>query len=58
MRIDLPLCDFKFCKFESDSNCTSTSGKRERCEYLRLKTKEDDETCGYCGMHVDDCACY
>ena len=42
MRIDIPLCGFKYCKYSSDCNCTATDLQRERCDYLRYKQAEDE----------------
>ena len=36
MRIDLPRCNFKNCRYCFDSNCIKKS-EYERCEYRRLK---------------------
>lgn len=36
MRIDLPGCSFKNCKYCSDGNCTNQS-KYENCDYKMLK---------------------
>ena len=33
MRIDLPRCNFKNCKYCFDGNCTSKK-QYERCDYL------------------------
>lgn len=35
MRIDLPLCSFKLCKYCLDGNCIKKS-EHERCEYRML----------------------
>ena len=35
MRIDLPLCNFKSCRYCLDGNCTKKS-EYERCEYRML----------------------
>lgn len=41
MRIDLPLCGFKNCKWESDCNCTNSKNGYDTCEYRLLnKTLE------------------
>ena len=42
MRIDIPLCGFKYCKYSLDCNCTATDLQRERCDYLRYKQAEDE----------------
>lgn len=34
MRIDLPLCSFKYCKYCLDGNCTAKEIHRERCDFL------------------------
>jgi hypothetical protein len=36
MRIDLPLCDFKNCRYFFDHNCTAKNGIKDRCEYRQL----------------------
>ena len=38
MRIDLPRCNFKNCRYCFDSNCTKKS-EQERCEYRLAKTE-------------------
>ena len=41
MRIDLPICNFKNCKWESDCNCTNSQNGYNTCEYILLnKTLE------------------
>lgn len=35
MRIDLPRCDFKNCKYQFDGNCMD-KGRYEKCEYIEL----------------------
>lgn len=35
MRIDLPQCGFKNCKFQADGNCINKS-EHDRCEYVRM----------------------
>ena len=41
MRIDLPLCGFKNCKWEADCNCTNNKNGYNTCEYRLLnKTLE------------------
>jgi hypothetical protein len=40
MRIDLPQCDFKNCKYCFDGNCTKKN-EYERCEYRRQKAEID-----------------
>ena len=37
MRIDLPRCNFKNCKYCFDSNCTKKN-EYERCEYRQQKS--------------------
>lgn len=37
MRIDLPTCGFKNCRFYFDGNCKSKI-EYEHCEYARFKT--------------------
>lgn len=36
MRIDLPLCNFKYCRYSQDCNCIGGGSKRQYCDYLRL----------------------
>lgn len=36
MRIDLPQCGFKQCKFQFDGNCLHKS-EYERCDYRRME---------------------
>lgn len=35
MRIDLPCCGFKNCRYQFDGNCTNKN-KYEKCEYQYL----------------------
>lgn len=35
MRIDLPQCGFKNCKFQADGNCISKN-EYDRCEHARM----------------------
>ena len=35
MRIDLPCCGFKNCKYQFDGNCMD-KGRYEKCEYIEL----------------------
>lgn len=35
MRIDLPQCNFEYCKYSFDGNCTSKN-KYNKCEYNLL----------------------
>lgn len=37
MRIDLPCCGFKNCRYQFDGNCTNKK-EYERCEYMELIT--------------------
>ena len=40
MRIDLPQCGFKNCRYQFDGNCISESKTRyEKCEYKYYKDK-------------------
>ena len=39
MRIDLPCCGFKNCRYSFDGNCMSLS-KQEKCEYWHLLHEE------------------
>lgn len=41
MRVDLPQCNFKYCKYSLDSNCTAGEVRRERCEY-RILTDQNE----------------
>lgn len=41
MRIDLPRCNFKNCKYCFDSNCTKKN-EYERCEYRQQKAEIDE----------------
>lgn len=36
MRIDLPQCNFKYCRYSLDCNCTASDVKREQCEFRLL----------------------
>ena len=38
MRADLPLCDFKNCKYQFDGNCT-VKERYDECDYTRLYQK-------------------
>lgn len=38
MRIDLPYCNFKNCKYQLDGNCTDQL-MYERCEFNRMKDR-------------------
>lgn len=40
MRIDLPQCSFKYCRFQLDGNCTANKAKRESCEILQEENKQ------------------
>lgn len=42
MKINLPFCTFKPCKFYNDGNCTEEKQYKE-CEFMRLKMKQLDE---------------
>lgn len=35
MRADLPLCDFKNCKYQFDGNCT-VKERYDECDYMKL----------------------
>lgn len=35
MRIDLPQCGFKNCRFQADGNCLKKS-EFDKCEYIRM----------------------
>ncbi len=41
MRIDLPCCGFKNCRYCFDGNCTKPS-KQEKCEYWYLLHEEPE----------------
>jgi hypothetical protein len=36
MRIDLPVCSFKYCRYCFDCNCVAKGGVREGCQYRFL----------------------
>ena len=38
MRADLPLCNFKNCKYQFDGNCTDEK-RYDECDYTRLYQK-------------------
>ena len=40
MRIDLPSCSFKYCRYNSDCSCTAKN-KRESCEFERYKKSSE-----------------
>lgn len=49
MRIDLPLCKFKYCRYNSDCNCVSQN-RFDSCEYktdleeaVKLTLKKTEE---------------
>lgn len=42
MRIDKPLCGFKYCRCWRDYNCIGNETIRERCEYLQMLEKEEE----------------
>ena len=42
MRIDKPLCGFKYCKYQFDGNCMAIPVKREYCEF-RMAVEGDGE---------------
>ena len=44
MRIDLPLCSFKNCKWEADCNCTSKSDY-DKCYYRLLEKTLKEVLC-------------
>ena len=41
MRLDLPQCNFKNCRFSFDGNCTNKI-EYERCEYRLANDELDD----------------
>ena len=45
MRIDLPCCGFKNCRYCFDGNCTKPS-KLEKCEYWYLLHEESERKTG------------
>lgn len=52
MRIDLPQCGFKNCRFNSDGNCQSRS-EYERCNHKHAimileRLIKDQEICWLC----------
>lgn len=42
MRIDLPGCGFRYCRYNFDGNCVEKC-RHETCEYQRLKQKEIED---------------
>lgn len=49
MRIDLPQCNFKNCRYSADGNCTNKA-RKELCEFdkyksLLEKSAEEIENC-------------
>lgn len=40
MRIDKPLCSFKYCKYESDGNCTANRVAEYYCEFKLVSKKQ------------------
>lgn len=42
MRIDLPCCGFKNCRYSFDGNCTKPS-EQEKCEYWYILHEESEE---------------
>lgn len=43
MRIDLPGCSFKYCRYNFDCNCTAKDGYRDRCEFRRYHEAECED---------------
>lgn len=39
MRIDLPICDIKNCRYHSDFNCMADKITNERCPYTILQNE-------------------
>lgn len=42
MRVDLPGCGFRYCRYNAEGNCTKKT-LYETCEYQRLKQKEIED---------------
>lgn len=42
MRIDLPCCDFEYCRYCLDGNCKDEK-KYAKCNYRYLKDKDDKD---------------
>lgn len=42
MRIDLPNCGFKNCKYCFDGNCTKPE-EYDRCEFIKMKLNENKD---------------
>lgn len=64
MRIDLPCCGFKNCRYQFDGNCTRKE-KYQDCEYQNLIQERrtgkwlirifgGDAQCSECGMYFKD----
>lgn len=45
MRIDLPLCNFRNCKYQFDGNCRDKV-EYEQCEFTRIKNRLQIDTSG------------
>lgn len=43
MRIDLPLCSFKYCKYNFDCNCISKN-RKETCEFDIFKKAAEENS--------------
>ncbi len=56
MRIDLPLCGFKNCKYQFDGNCTHED-EYETCEFTCMKTKDIPLLVDYIGDFYDNAKC-
>lgn len=64
MRIDLPCCGFKNCKFQFDGNCTNRN-EYDRCEFQEYKHDfynaiehlRETESCFGCKFAIDGAAC-
>lgn len=42
MRIDLPLCSFKDCRYNFDGNCND-KGRKEKCEFDMYKKSAEEQ---------------
>lgn len=57
MRIDLPPCGFKQCRFQSDGNCLYKS-EYDRCEHRRMRDALESVIMTYnicCLCQTTDC---
>lgn len=42
VRIDLPQCNLRFCRYCFDHNCTASEVHRQRCEYASLRAQQQE----------------